>query len=113
MDLPHTYINNGNILYFCSDQETKGCARSANIFRTYDFKLYPQQITKQLFRRGVTYFNGTLVFPLRKEPTEKSINLCEITNDTFHLVATNVPRKHLANLMTIVSNKAEGIGKNH
>ena len=23
MDMPHTYINDGNILYFCSDQENK------------------------------------------------------------------------------------------
>ena len=108
--MPHTYINDENILYFCSDQETKGCGRSANIFRTYDFELYPQQITKQLVRRGVTYFNGTLVFPLKN--SKSSLNLCLIKNDTFDIIETNVPRKYYANLMTIVLSKAEGIGKN-
>ena len=111
MDNPHTYINDGNILYFCSYQETKGCAQSANIFRTYEFELYPEQITKRLIRTGVTYYNGSLVFPLRKNFTERSLSLCEIRNDTFDLIDTNVLRKHDANLMTIVSNKTEGMGK--
>ena len=113
MDMPHTYINDGNFLYFCSEQETKGCARSANIFRTYNFELYPEQITKRLVRRGVTYFNGTLLFPLKKQQNENSLNLCGINNDTFHLIATNVPKKFNANLMTIVSNKAEGMEKHY
>ena len=108
--MPHTYINDKNILYFCSYQETKGCARSANIFRTYEFSLYPQQITKSLVPRGVTYFNGSLVFPLNN--SKSSLHLCRITNDTFDIIETNVSRKHNANLMTLVSNKAEGTGNN-
>ena len=106
--MPHTYINNGKILYFCSEQETKGCARSENIFKTYDFEFYPEQITNWLVRKGVTHYNKTLVFPLRKKnPTEIKFHLCEIRNDTFDIIESNVPRKHYASLMTIVSNKTE------
>ena len=109
MDLPHTYINDGHVLYFCSEQETKGCARSENIFRTYEFEFYPEQIRNWLVRRGVTYFNGSLVFPLiKKTPTEIKFNFCEIRNDTFDIIESNLPRKHYASLMTIVSNKTEG-----